>query len=297
LKVLLQPEAPWSACGWISTIVDVIDEKTIRVAGIEVARIEQIMNHSICEDDWSFDDVIQTLRQTKQSIEMLSNLHSLGSQFMENYCRCFTGYCFREDFLPARDTLPEIENVKRDMEVVCSSEDTWYQVSKITSSLFTKYLGDCYGTLIGRCFFTATGDYIGLAPTGTQPGDVVSILLGCRHPVVLRPLVAPKSEQAWQVVGVCQVPGLMHGEVIYRDQLPHQFRPVWNIDANEDDAIDNWAVVMYDPDTQDLHTDPAKLLQQAGIKVESYQRKPHRLEVLPETLRETGVDLKTFTLV
>ena len=54
---------------------------------------------------------------------------------------------------------------------------------------------------------------------------------------------------------------------------------------------------MHDTKTQELHIDPAAILEKAGIEVESYQIKPHKLEVLPETLESAGVPLEDFILV
>jgi hypothetical protein len=89
----------------------------------------------------------------------------------------------------------------------------------------------------------------------------------------------------------------MHGEAIYSDELHRQLRPVSHTHSHEDDWIDDWKFAMYDPQTERLHTDPGKVLEEAGIKVENYERRPHRLNVLPETLREAGVDLVNFTIV
>jgi hypothetical protein len=54
---------------------------------------------------------------------------------------------------------------------------------------------------------------------------------------------------------------------------------------------------MYDCETETLSLDPAAILEKAGIKVERYQRDPHRLEVLPETLRAAGIPVQDFILV
>ncbi|KNG49330.1 HET-domain-containing protein [Stemphylium lycopersici] len=61
--------------------------------------------------------------------------------------------------------------------------------------------------------------------------------------------------------------------------------------------IDRNRFAMRDTETQELHTDLVAILEKAGIKVESYQRRPHRLEVLPETLKAAGAPLEDFILV
>jgi hypothetical protein len=89
----------------------------------------------------------------------------------------------------------------------------------------------------------------------------------------------------------------MHGEAIYRNKLPRQLRPVFHTYSHEDDWIDDRKLAMYDPQTDHVHTDPAILLEETGIKIEKFERIPHRLDALPETLREAGVNLVDFTIV
>jgi hypothetical protein len=56
-------------------------------------------------------------------------------------------------------------------------------------------------------FFDTKDGYLGLAPNGTLPGDLVCVLKGCGVPVVLR-----KSGNQYLHVGTCFVLGLMEGE-------------------------------------------------------------------------------------
>lgn len=150
--------------------------------------------------------------------------------------------------------------------------------------------------LVGRCIFHASGGYVGLGPAGSQQGDTICILLGCKLPVVLRPSLAADSDQTWQVVGICSVPGLMKGEALYPGSFANRYKSVqWG--EGEYDLVDGYPYALQDLETGKLRTDPAELLEEAGIKVESYQRRPHRLEVLPETLRAAGINLTEFTLV
>ena len=48
---------------------------------------------------------------------------------------------------------------------------------------------------------------LGLAPLFTEPGDLVCVIQGSSHPVILRPV-----EGGYLHVGVCWVLGLMEGE-------------------------------------------------------------------------------------
>jgi hypothetical protein len=68
---------------------------------------------------------------------------------------------------------------------------------------------EAYGRAIrNRQLLVTNRGYIGLAPQGTVPGDVVAVLLGCEAPVVLR-----RVGDQYVVIGECFVMGLMRGEL------------------------------------------------------------------------------------
>ena len=60
-------------------------------------------------------------------------------------------------------------------------------------------------------FIETTDGYLGLAPVGTEPGDVLCVLNGCDVPVVLRKVL---DENYYTFVGTTFVVGLMNGEAI-----------------------------------------------------------------------------------
>jgi hypothetical protein len=63
-------------------------------------------------------------------------------------------------------------------------------------------------SLAERRVITTNSGFIGLLPEEAQDGDSIAIVLGCYHPVVLRP-----SGDEYKVLGECYVHGLMDGEV------------------------------------------------------------------------------------
>ncbi|RYP61407.1 hypothetical protein DL769_007730 [Monosporascus sp. CRB-8-3] len=168
----------------------------------------------------------------------------------------------------------------------------WDQVYQRLSSDMAVYLRAISTALAGRHFFSSSEGYIGLAPSETRSGDIICVILGCRSPIVLRR--APAGGSKWNVVGPCHVQGLMHGEGIY-GALPGYYRPVGH--KRLEPFIDGQPVGMLDERTQTLKTDPAEFLTEMGIRPTHYERKPHRLEVAPEVLREAGVRLQDFDLI
>jgi len=138
---------------------------------------------------------------------------------------------------------------------------------------------------------------MGLWVKHTVASRMVTVVLGSIQPVVLRPSSTGNSNKTttWKIVSVANVTDLMRGEAIYGDKLPSHWRAVTH--DLDYEAIDNGALALYDPETSALLTNPAKLLTDAGIKVEEYQKDPHVLKVLLETLRATGIPLQEFLIV
>jgi hypothetical protein len=150
-------------------------------------------------------------------------------------------------------------------------------------------------------FFKCANAHIGLTYPGVQKGDLVSVLFNTLHPVLLRSCaeLSLDSSESWEVVSVAMVTNLMEGEAIYGcTALSH--RQAVRIKKEEfkvADLIDTHPVGMYNHKTGELSQNPAAILEEMGIKVESYQLHPHRLEILPETLRAAGVRVRDVQIV
>jgi len=63
------------------------------------------------------------------------------------------------------------------------------------------------GATGSRLFFRTKNGYLGVGPPGMQTTDIVSSLIGCKYPVVLR-----RQGSHFLLVGVCFISGLMYGE-------------------------------------------------------------------------------------
>ena len=69
---------------------------------------------------------------------------------------------------------------------------------------------------------TRTGRYMGLAPQGSEVGDLVCVILGCPVPLLLRAVEEGKNDsgagtvdsQRYRLLGECYVHGFMNGEVM-----------------------------------------------------------------------------------
>jgi hypothetical protein len=58
-----------------------------------------------------------------------------------------------------------------------------------------------------RRFITTTKGFAGLAPVSCRSGDVICVILGCRTPIILRPV-----DEHFEIVGEAYVHGVMKGE-------------------------------------------------------------------------------------
>nr|POE63704.1 heterokaryon incompatibility protein 6, or allele [Quercus suber] len=69
--------------------------------------------------------------------------------------------------------------------------------------------------MTNRCLFVTRSGSIGLGPRDLEEDDTIAVLYGCSAPVVLRNL---SEKDRYEVVGLAYVFGIMHGEVIRRQQ-------------------------------------------------------------------------------
>ncbi|KAL5381762.1 hypothetical protein DPSP01_006948 [Paraphaeosphaeria sporulosa] len=303
----LDPLNLWSASGYISAHVT-FSGKTCAASGIRVAEVvdtyssspgKTVASNGIFRE--SFAQFIYFLRPSnEESLKDYKNGHS----WTEATCRTLLegnfSDCHHHDF-PAPDIDPCVRAVELlwmeepDDESIAAygeiSEDkSFVQFHAITSSLMDQ-----------ACFVKTRCGYVGRAPADTRSGDVICIFLGCSSPILLRRTKhAIGDDPTWLVVGRCYVHGIMDGELIYQHPEPLRYRSCTH-DFTKGSRIDIDGLVttasLYDTKTDTYINDPTVPLTTAGIKIESYESNPHKLVVLPETLRAAGVAVEDFVLL
>ncbi|KAF5549336.1 heterokaryon incompatibility protein [Fusarium mexicanum] len=83
----------------------------------------------------------------------------------------------------------------------------WTVAEKLSNAI--QHVQDCVFVLgEGRTLFRTQKGMLGLGHELIQPGDVVTLLLGCHSPIVLR----PRHEGGFTFVGDAYVDGIMQGE-------------------------------------------------------------------------------------
>ncbi|KAI0157231.1 heterokaryon incompatibility protein-domain-containing protein [Xylariaceae sp. FL1272] len=173
-----------------------------------------------------------------------------------------------------------------------------------------KYLLACAESLAGRVFFTTPEGYAGVAPIGTLPGDIICVVLGCKNPICLRPVIGPPLR--WGVIGGAFVPGAMAGEMIH-GPLPKYYRPVF---AGEDahGGVNGYdikltetgeepeGIAKWNYDRRGKTYNPRMVLEDTRIDVHSYKTDlyshgVHELVVTEEALKTAGVTLEEMCLL
>ena len=154
----------------------------------------------------------------------------------------------------------------------------------------------------GRALITTSAGQIGLGPDDTQAGDKVCILLGCSHPLVLH----PSAGEVWQVVGPCDIHGLMSGEAflgplpdhcgsvrrrvfsgfhnIYLDRRSGEMMPH---DPRADPLPPDWELIPHG--MQDFY--------EVYVNTETGEATAYDPRLTSKALRERGVPMRTFKLV
>jgi hypothetical protein len=312
----------WSACGWISAQVSVRDNMSICVAGVEVGQITSFQHVSS-----SFNNkpsrIFAILRKFKPAVEQTATTSSTGRQsrvpailrkfgpaakhiatkssterqLAQNLVVGLLRGYFAESYWPRQTDRITISQYVKALKFIWASSLEYDELDSKMKLDLVPVLTVFHGAWQGLCLLHTANGYVGHAYSNIRKGDIVCMLLGSRFPVVLRQTPHIQLKTAWRIVSICCVPGLMNGELIYGTKLPSTWETVTDHVSGVEHRIDGWPRAFHDTETHELRTDPAEILNEMGIKVDSYQREPHRLEVLPETLRGAGIPLQDFVLV
>jgi hypothetical protein len=286
-------QSEWSACGWISAYAR-IDGDRMYASGVSKAQVRTVIDLKVAEVDEPHDITLHLLRALKPA-QGLPDIKTLeGQATLLKYSLALTSFTLSEPEFTSHELMKILDQV-------WASTATWAKLEEEFpgNSPLSIFLSACYHAFIGYCFFSASDGLVGLSPVGTQEGDTVCVFLGCRYPITLHQALGTGKTPLWQVVGPAVVPGLMHGEAIYRDRLPKSYKPVWVAEHSDlhVNLIDEYDYALHDTAKDVMIVDPASVLEEVGIKVESYQRYPHKLVVSSQALQAADVAIEEFALI
>ncbi|KAH7142718.1 heterokaryon incompatibility protein-domain-containing protein [Dactylonectria estremocensis] len=150
-------------------------------------------------------------------------------------------------------------------------------------------------------FFCNQDGMAGMGPVGMASGDIVAVLLGCPHPIILRAVTVTASDKstdtAYQVIGHAYVNGLMESQAIL-GPLPSP----WEIRVDHSTGKERW--IWYNPETKELSPDfrygdlPAGWTQAGDgtMKDEHGHVQTEDPRESIDALKARGVQLETFQL-
>ena len=210
-----------TASGSIMAQAEHLGDGVLRAAGVRVATITgiQAFNHS---------DLITSNKTMEAFLDILprrvlDRTYVGGGSLLRAYCRtvCCDSFADRHDppstgFPRAADSTEEVTRYLEWDKLIDRPLPNFPANSEL--GMFTREMG---GLCKSRLLFQTREGYIGLCPESTRIGDVVAVILGCKTPIILRPV----GDKQFRVVGESYVCGMMNGEAIL-GPLPTGVTPV-----------------------------------------------------------------------
>ncbi|KAJ4989320.1 Intramembrane protease 2 [Stagonosporopsis vannaccii] len=298
LEVFAPPIYAWSACGFISANVVFSGQQCI-ASGLHVSQISTTHSYSTNPLVGKAEAFMQFMQSIKPSQTKLTCPYKNGQGITEAYCRTLVNDRISDEDHPVK-TLLSMERCRIFLEAIWTNNDEiGVAYRQVDQSQITEYMITVVSALGGSCFVTTSCGYIGIAPSATKAGDIITILFGCHKPIVLRPLRDRNDvgdNLRYLVVGSCYVHGIMNGEFIYQEPNPLRYK-LFAQNAQNISPIDGYTGALFDRKERKFTVDPTVPLRNAGIEVKKYVRDPHELIVLPATLRAAGLAVDDFVLV
>jgi hypothetical protein len=292
------------ASGFSKSVADFLKEGIISVHGKIVDSIQVV-------EPFNTRSIRGTERRRRSKVlcevqRVLSSLMPVDSGqdkiALRSICRTLCGGVFSDRYIPPAGNHMSLTKAEEELAVVLCDEQ------EAQSYFSPRLAGAIMACCIGRSMFKTTKGYIGLAPKATRHGDIVTVLLGCPTPTILRPTHHPET---FQVVGTAYCDGFMSGEALL-GSLPNGFEAV--LKFNEEEKA--YYSVFFNSETCIFQLEDPRLSQiplPIGWKVKDHELKewwswfvndisredngPGDPRLSPESLRERGVEIQRFDLV
>ncbi|EEU43574.1 uncharacterized protein NECHADRAFT_82497 [Fusarium vanettenii 77-13-4] len=174
-----------------------VGDSTLKATGLIISRIESLNKTRFHRDRSNFNVELQRLAKTKTTGSYVN-----GKSLLEAFCDTI---CCGDFNTPELDSdFPVLETTMLYVEALVENAEN--QFNNPPTALEYHIPRHCHG----RSLFWTDHGHLGLCPAGSQPGDVIAVLLGCDAPLALR----LDESGAYEVVGQCYVSGFMDGEAI-----------------------------------------------------------------------------------
>ena len=147
-------------------------------------------------------DIMSSWRE-REPLDLCTETYPTGESLLSAYCSTL-----RAGFLAERwpdHAGPSLEEWKAQyLSTMSSFSRSSPGSQKVMDNADVAW---CLRIVRARPVFRTTNGYVGLGPPGTEIGDIVTIFLGCKAPMVLRPFFKG-SRHGYTIVGECYVHGL-----------------------------------------------------------------------------------------
>jgi hypothetical protein len=228
------------------------------------------------------------------------------------------GDCYREIQRLAALHLPTVEDSDRKsweeslcdtLYVIVGTKGTRAAFSKILSTEYVgssqilsnpdigDYIGAFFTMCLNRCLCTTDSGNLCLGPEATQPGDTVSVLLGCQSPMMIR--ATDINANQYQVVGETFVKPITNGEALL-GPMPEQY--TFSVRLNENDGQPEDVVI--DKTTSAVSTvDPRWKILLGYDYEQRFPRSKHDVQgdwyqlMISEVVKVRGLDLRELEFV
>ena len=201
------------ASGISASVKEYISPDVLRVKGIKAAVLSDVS-----KDAPENDIGIMRSMKDREPSDLFTGNYPTGESLFSAYC-----FTLRAGFLAERwpiDARPSLEEWKAQYLTTTSnfsqnSPSSHNNINNVDRAWRLKLVK-------GRPIIRTANGYIGLGPPGARPGDIVTILLGCKSAMILRP-ISQGSQSIFSVVGECYIHGL-DDAVTLLGTLPSNFR-------------------------------------------------------------------------
>jgi hypothetical protein len=274
----------------------------LKVEGVIVALIKQVEPMAFFEDEFNREDEVRGLTALADKIGF--RRIPFQSPQHKAFTRTISGSDFRDRLSTDRPWMP----------TVTQSEAAVYRIltTDIDDKLgwqdpdFNQVMNNCRYSCKGRSFYVADDGACGLAPLAAKQGDIVTALLGCDTPMILR----SNADGSYKLVGAAYCDGFMTGEALL-GPLPNSFEAIRRNDENIVSAEFRW-VYLHNETGKFQIEDPRKGQLPPGWEIRSHiEDQFWQLFANEETgeetwgdprltskeLRKRGVPLQVFNLV
>ena len=212
---LIRPRVGWGsqAKAWY------MGEGLLKVMGKRTAELSVISRDSLQNDedpklDTTSIQAARWIRAVKKDFEIHLPYITGGRTIDAFSCTLFRNV-FAEKFVPALDYVPSVNDCSRFVRDALRGSFEEIEFSSLLPG------NSIAANVYGKSLSISKEGYIVLVPDVAVEGDIVCVILGCKSPLLLRPL--PNGN--YTVAGECYIHGFMNGEALL-GPLPKGWEPV-----------------------------------------------------------------------